>query len=148
MRCLVRIFHLCSIYMMSWYDIILFIYVFFFVYSHHRDWNDSWVEIFFQELLIFYLCYFIHKFVTFPLIFLKNFISKSSVKNLTITQLFIEELMAMRTLWCFLTSIFGFTALTSASSVCPDGWWKAGDICYIVSQSRMPWYSAQEVIKG
>merc|ERR1712179_109445 len=60
------------------------------------------------------------------------------------TQIFIEELMAMRTTRCFLISILSLAALTSASSICPDGWWKAGDICYIVSQSRMPWYSAQE----
>ena len=56
------------------------------------------------------------------------------------------NLCSFATMRCLLFPIIGFAALTSASSVCPDGWWKAGDICYIVSQSRMPWYSAQEVL--
>ena len=28
---------------------------------------------------------------------------------------------------------------------CPEGWWKAGDACYFISQQHMSWFEAQEV---
>jgi len=44
----------------------------------------------------------------------------------------------------FLLSLYISAATPAATSSCKDGWWQAGGICYIVSQSRMPWFSAQE----
>ena len=38
--------------------------------------------------------------------------------------------------------LVSYIAVVSAS--CPDGWWKAGEFCYIVSPSSMTWFSAQE----
>ena len=38
--------------------------------------------------------------------------------------------------------LVSYIAVVSAS--CPDGWWKAGEFCYVVSQSVMNWSSPQE----
>ena len=34
------------------------------------------------------------------------------------------------------------------SADCPEGWWKSGEACYIVSQHQLSWYNAQEVLKN
>ena len=31
---------------------------------------------------------------------------------------------------------------------CPQGWWRAGEACYVTSQARMTWYKAQEVLSN
>ena len=46
-----------------------------------------------------------------------------------------------------IVSLF-FASLILVPSIlakCPEGWWRAGDACYMVSHSRMTWYRAQEV---
>merc|ERR1711879_294909 len=46
-----------------------------------------------------------------------------------------------------IVSLF-FASLILVPSIlaeCPEGWWRSGDACYMVSHSRMTWYSAQEL---
>ena len=39
-----------------------------------------------------------------------------------------------------------FVFISGILTECPEGWWKAGDDCYIASQQGMSWFHAQEVI--